>query len=136
MPIENGELTAGTRLVARYKGRDYSAEVVETEEGLRYRLEDGREFKSPSSAGSAIMGGKACNGWRLWSLTGDEQVKTKISKPAKTGKRQKATQFERLEDGRRFCNGCMTAFEVADEQEPTECPQGHRPDGREPGTAI
>jgi hypothetical protein len=60
MPIDNRELTAGTRLVARYKKEEYTATVVEGEEGgLRYRLEDGREFKSPSAAGSAVMGGVA-----------------------------------------------------------------------------
>lgn len=38
------------------------------EEGkVMYRLEDGREFKSPSAAGTAITG-KACNGWAFWSV--------------------------------------------------------------------
>jgi len=36
---------------------------VKTDDGIRYRLDDGRKFKSPSAAGSAVMGGKACNGW-------------------------------------------------------------------------
>ena len=62
MPIENGELKHGMKLVARYKGDAWTAEVGQTEQGVRYRLEDGREFKSLSAAGSAIMGGKACNG--------------------------------------------------------------------------
>src|SRR4030042_1623577 len=57
MALENRNLEAGTRLVARYKGQTYSAEVVETEEGLRYRLEDGHEFKSPSAAGGPGRGG-------------------------------------------------------------------------------
>lgn len=68
MSIENRNLKAGTKLVARYKGTEYSAEVVKTKDGMRYRLEDEREFKSPSSAGSAVMGGSACNGWRFWTL--------------------------------------------------------------------
>ncbi len=62
MPVENRSLTAGTRLAARYKGQDYVCEVIETEEGIRYQLEDGQEFSSPSSAGRAVMGGKSCNG--------------------------------------------------------------------------
>ena len=62
MPIEDRNLSPGTALVGRYKGTTYRAEVVETEDGLRYRLEDGREFKSPSSAGSAVMAGKSVNG--------------------------------------------------------------------------
>jgi hypothetical protein len=34
---------------------------------IAYRLSDGREFKSPSAAGTAITG-KACNGWAFWSV--------------------------------------------------------------------
>jgi hypothetical protein len=69
MSIEKRDLPVGTRLVARYKKQEYRATVVEGEDGgLRYRLEDGREFRSLSSAGSAVMGGIACNGWRFWSV--------------------------------------------------------------------
>ncbi len=61
MPIENRNLEPGTRLIARYKKETYHAEVVAGEEGkVLYQLEDGREFKSPSSAGTAITG-KACS---------------------------------------------------------------------------
>lgn len=72
MAIDGGlrdRLAVGTVLAARYKGTEYRATVVEGEDGKRrYRLADGQEFKSPSSAGSAVMGGSACNGWRFWSL--------------------------------------------------------------------
>jgi hypothetical protein len=129
MTIENRELAPATKLVARYKAREHTAEVVATEDGLRYRLEDGREFKSLSSAGSALMEGKACNGWRFWSLAGDKPAQgTETKAPRKPSKR-KATPGEgliqRMDDGRYFCNACMEAFDVADDQEPTECPQGH-----------
>jgi len=61
MPIENRNLEPGTRLIARYKKETYHAQVVGGEEGkVLYQLEDGREFKSPSSAGTAITG-KACS---------------------------------------------------------------------------
>src|SRR3546814_10340146 len=64
-------MAAGQTLTAKYKGTEYTAEVVAGEGGkLLYRLADGREFKSPSSAGSAVMGGTACNGWRFWSVAG------------------------------------------------------------------
>src|SRR3990172_1590561 len=79
MPLENRNLEPGTVLVARYKKQDRPCEVVQSEEGLRYRLDDGSEHKSPSSAGKAAMGGVACNGWRFWSLQGAE-------KPARTPK--------------------------------------------------
>ncbi len=68
MPIENRNLEPGTRLMATYRKEIYRAEVVAGEEGkVLYRMEDGREFKSPSAAGTAITS-KACNGWKFWSL--------------------------------------------------------------------
>src|SRR5712692_36222 len=87
MPIENRELAAGTRLVARYKKQDRTCEVVETAGGARYRLDDGTEHRSPSSAGKAGTGG-ACNGWVFWSVEGTEKPKreTKADEPAKAGK--------------------------------------------------
>ena len=127
MPIENRNLPAGTRLVARYKGQEYTAEVIEVDDGLRYRLEDGREFKSPSSAGSAVTGGKACNGWRFWSLAGSEEAKPK-SPPKRVGKGKASSTFELLEDGRYFCSACMEAFEAPEGVEPQGCPQGHKPE--------
>ena len=77
MPIENRNLEAGTKLIANYKKETYNALVVASAEGkVLYQLSpyDGREFKSPSSLGSAVTG-KACNGWTFWSVdTSDTQV--------------------------------------------------------------
>ena len=68
MAIENRELEPGTKLIAKYKKEEHRVEVVAGEQGkVKYRLADGREFKSPSSAGTAITG-KACNGWAFWSV--------------------------------------------------------------------
>ena len=128
MNIENRNLEPGTRLAARYKDQEYSAEVVEAEDGIRYRLEDGREFTSPSSAGSAVMGGKACNGWRFWSLAGSEGASAPKSPAKRSGKKKTSSTFERLEDGRYFCSACMDAFAMTDDQDPSECPQGHQPE--------
>ena len=72
MPIEDRSVEPGTVLVARYKKEARTCEVVQTDDGLRYRLDDGTEHKSPSSAGKAAMGGVACNGWRFWSIAGTE----------------------------------------------------------------
>jgi len=95
MPLENRNLKTGTVLQARYKGRGRTCEVVHTADGLRYRLDDGREFTSPSSAGKAAMNGVACNGWRFWSVEGTEtpkrtvrstashEPKAKVEKPTK-----------------------------------------------------
>ncbi len=130
MSIEDRNLAVGTKLVARYKGKEYAAEVVKTEEGVRYRLEDGREFKSPSSAGSAVMGGSACNGWRFWSLAGSEEAKPK--KAAKKSGKGKSNPgnglIERMEDGRFFCSACQEPFEAPEDVEPQGCPKGHRPE--------
>jgi len=86
MPIENRDLQAGTRLMARHKGADALCEVVQTDEGLRYRVGD-KDFNSPSSAGRAVTGGVAVNGWKFWSLEGTlkerKAEKPKAEKPAK-----------------------------------------------------
>ena len=91
MPIEGGlrdKLEPGTVLVAKYKGAEHSAEVFWDDEGkMRYRLEDGREFKSPSAAASAVMGGIAANGWRWWSLQGEATEEP--PKPVKVSKARK-----------------------------------------------
>lgn len=88
MPIDGGlreKLANGTVLVAKYKGTEHRATVVAGEDGKRrFRLADGQEFKSPSSAGSAVMGGVACNGWRFWSLEEAPAKHAKASKPAAT----------------------------------------------------
>ena len=68
MPIADRNLSPGTALVARYKGATHRAEVVATDDGLRFRLADGRKFRSVSSAASAVMDGKAVNGWRFWGV--------------------------------------------------------------------
>ncbi|MBI5284199.1 MAG: hypothetical protein HY874_03810 [Chloroflexi bacterium] len=88
MPLDNRNLETGTVLHARYKGTARTCEVVQTADGLRYRLDDGWEFASPSSAGKAAMDGVSCNGWRFWSIagTGKTKRKPKADKPAKAKK--------------------------------------------------
>ena len=70
MAIEDRNLTVGTRLVANYRKQAHACMVEKAEEGegVRFALEDGRKFKSASAAASAVMGGKAVNGWRFWSV--------------------------------------------------------------------
>ncbi len=128
MSIEDRNLAAGTKLVARYKGKEYAAEVVKTKEGVRYRLEDEREFKSPSSAGSAVMGGSACNGWRFWSVAGSEEAKPKPEAKKKTRANSGNGLIERMGDGRYFCSACQEAFDAPKGVEPQGCPKGHRPE--------
>ena len=64
MAIQDRKLKVGTRLVAKYRKQTYvcTVEAGEGDEGVAYVVEDGKRFKSPSAAGSHIMGGKAVNG--------------------------------------------------------------------------
>ena len=135
MVISNRNLTAGTRLVANYRGTPYvcTVEAGEEGEGVLYALEDGKKFKSPSAAGSAVMGGTACNGWRFWTVEGEEppakETKPKAtgkkeggkSSGAKTRKRRTTTSTKLIyampdqtgvPDGmaRFWCNACMDSF--------------------------
>ena len=151
MAITNRTLEAGTRLVATYKKQAYVCTVEKGEDGkLAYALEDGKRFTSPSAAGSAVMGGVACNGWRFWSVEGETPApkaekpaqaepkakaatKTKASKPKKqnggNGKLlSRAASQEGAGEGRVrwFCNGCMESFLVEGEAEPEACPAGHK----------
>lgn len=73
--ITDRNLAVGTKLVAPYKGKDYHATVVGVageKPGIAFKLDDGpepgKQFSSPSSAGSFIRGGKATNGWAFWRL--------------------------------------------------------------------
>ena len=130
MSIENRSLKVGTKLVARYKNEEHTAEVVKTEDGLRYRLVDGQEFKSPSWAGSAVMGGSACNGWRFWSVAGEAAMSPKKA-PAK--KRKNGLTIKAMDDRtdvsegqvRFWCSACMDGFTAPVGVEPLACPKGH-----------
>jgi hypothetical protein len=77
--VDGGDTTDGS-----IQGKEHACEVVRTKDGLRYRLKDGKEFNSPSSAGMQITGGIAVNGWRFWSVEGD--LKTRPDKGQKLTK--------------------------------------------------
>lgn len=138
MAIIDRNLKAGTRLVARYKKTLHTCEVAETDEGIRYQLADGRLFKSPSSAGSAVMGGVACNGWRFWSLENAEgepadrpAPKPEAEKKNGNGKPRIVRQVKKLPNQKGVpagqvkyhCSACQDAFLSA--TEPEACPKGH-----------
>jgi hypothetical protein len=91
MPIEDRNVEPGTRLVASYKKQDRTCEVVKTDDGLRYRLDDGTMHRSPSSAGKAVVG-HACNGWVFWSLAGTEKPKREPKAKADKPKKEPATK--------------------------------------------
>jgi rubrerythrin len=161
MAIEDRNLPVGTRLVANYKKQTYvcTVEAGEEEGSLAFVLEDGSRHKSPSAAGSKVMGGKSVNGWRFWSLEGAAPARAeKAPKPEKAAKtpsgsrghrkaskssaakkaKSTATLYrmkdqENVPEGKAlwFCRGCMDGFLVEGEDEPNACPQGHSNDDPE-----
>jgi hypothetical protein len=97
MPIENRNLTKGTKLVGRYHKQTYTCELVENMEGkLRYRLQNGEEFKSPSAAGMAITG-HACDGWVFWSVQIEETPPTPQAQNQETAPAAEEKQTVRTE---------------------------------------
>ena len=135
MPIEDRNLEPGTRLLGSYKKQTYvcRVEAGEEEGEVVFVLEDGQRFKSLSSAASDIMGGKAVNGWRFWTVEGQEtpqspEPRTKTTRPKKTI--FKTPNQSGLEEGRSrwFCSACMNGFVIEGGEEPEQCPQGHKND--------
>ena len=149
MAIEKQEFTVGTKLTGRYKKQDYTCAVVQAEDGMRYRLQDGREFKSLSAAGMAITGG-AVNGWRFWSLTGaagepgaQEAESTPPEAPATpTGGKHKVIKRTPNQKGvpegqvKWFCSACMGGFLANAGETPESCPQGHRAESDGNGQVV
>jgi hypothetical protein len=126
MPIEDRNVQAGTTLVARYKGQEHRAEVVKTDDGLRYEVA-GEGYKSPSAAGKAVTG-NACNGWVFWSLEGQEPQPKRVAKKANRNGNGNGL-IRRLDDGRYFCSACQEPFTAPKGVEPQGCPKGHTVDG-------
>ena len=138
MVIKNRNLAPGTQLKATYKKRTYTSEVVETEEGIFYRL-DGKDHKSPSAAGRAVMGGIACNGWRFWSVEGDEPEgdgetpQARIRGRTKPRRKATANVIKAVPDEtgvpagmvKYHCSDCMAVFTTEAGPEPENCPEGH-----------
>ncbi len=102
MAIEDRNLEPGTQLIAKYKKEEYKAEVIAGEDGkIMYRLADRREFKSPSSAGTAITN-KACNGWAFWSVEAGgapseaKEPEGEPSEETETGEQMPTAGFRRV----------------------------------------
>jgi hypothetical protein len=131
--------------VANYKKTRFvcTVEAGEEEGALAFVLEDGSRHKSTSAAGSKVMGGVACNGWRFWTVEGDEPAATEAEakpekksrggkkKPSKTITKMAKQQGAAEGEIRWFCSACMDAFTPGVAGEPEACPQGHRNDDPE-----
>ena len=137
MAIENRDLSAGTKLVARYKGQTHEALVLIDDAGKPgYELDGKTIFRSLSSAGSAVMGGTACNGWRFWSVEGTAAEKPKAEKKPATAKVDNGRLVRQLKrapnqrgvpegETKWFCSACQASFLAPAGTEPGACPQGH-----------
>jgi hypothetical protein len=97
MAITNRNLKGGETLTAKYHGKEHTAKVVKTADGIRFVVDGSpTEHKSPSSAGAAVFGlnkeGKprTCNGWVFWSVAEVATPKPATSKAA--SKTPKATK--------------------------------------------
>ena len=136
MAIEDRNLTVGTRLVASYRKQAVACMVEKAEEGrkLAFVLEDGKRYRSPSSAASALMGGKAVNGWRFWSVQGREsKARGGGEKPETQAAKSKRLVYrvpnqKGIAEGqsRWFCRACMKGFVIGGDRQPEACPAGHR----------
>jgi hypothetical protein len=156
MALDNRELAAGTVLVATYKKASHRCEVVATGEGLRFKLEDGKLFKSPSSAGRGITGRVSCDGWKFWSLDGEAPEKpatepttvTATAQPAKpkpaNGAAKMVRQIKKLPNQKGvaegstkwFCSGCMKSFLSEGQNAPQTCPEGHAREAADEFAAV
>ena len=132
MAIEKKDLPVGTKLVAKYKKDVYKAEVVQTEEGVRYRLEDGRAFTSLSGAGSAVRDGKSTNGWSFWSVETEGEPGQPVGTKTETSKRsngviRRTPNQKGAPEGqvRYFCSACLDSFYAQEGETPSACPKGH-----------
>ena len=146
MAIEDRSLTVGTRLVASYRKQVYVCMVERAEEGdgILFVLEDGRKFKSASAAASALMGGKAVNGWRFWSVQGTkpqgkergrEKPETQASKSKRLVYRVPNQKGIAEGQSRWFCRACMKGFVASGGGQPGVCPAGHRGEAERTTTA-
>ena len=146
MAIEDRNLTVGTRLVANYRKQAHACMVERADEGeaILFVLEDGKRYRSPSSAASAVMGGKAVNGWRFWSVQDAEpKVREGGEKPETQSKKSKRLVYrvpnqKGIAEGqsRWFCRACMKGFVIEGGGQPEVCPEGHRGDNPERTAAV
>ncbi len=134
MALEHRDLKAGQKLVARYKGQEYSVLVLAGEnDALAFELDSKTIFKSLSMAGNAVTGGSV-NGWRFWSSEGALKPKANTLTTTRTAKPEsKVKQIRRVpnqksvEDGKMkwHCSACMKSFLADVAENPQACPEGH-----------
>jgi hypothetical protein len=126
--IQNRNLKVGTVLVGTYKKERYECRVEDHDGKPVFVLADGRRFKSTSAAASAVMGGKAVNGWLFWSQAEDVTADHPVSNaPSRRKVIRRLPNQQGIEAGkmRYWCNACMKSF-IADAGDlPENCAAGH-----------
>lgn len=138
MAIQHRTLETGSMLAGTYKKERYECRVEEEEGGKQaFVLGDGRRFKSPSAAASAVMDGKAVNGWLFWTLAGVEATQrpetAKLASVASGQLIRRLLNQKGIEAGkaRYWCNACMKSFVDSAGEMPTKCTAGHGAIGEE-----
>ena len=140
-------LTVGARLVASYRRQAHACMVEKADEGggILFVLQDSRKFKSASAAASAVMGGKAVNGWRFWSVQGTkpqgkeggrEKPETQAAKSKRLVYRIPNQKGIAEGQSRWFCRACMKGFVIGGDRQPEACPAGYRGDDPEWTAAV
>ena len=144
MPIENRNLEPGARLIATYKKETYHALVVASVEGkVLYHLVpyDGKEYKSPSSLGTAVTGTEEQEpqeGTQPQEPTGQEAPEAEDQDSpdppeAEVGTREPVTAgFRRVPNQRGvpegevrlYCDTCQSSFTAPVGQQPGPAPEG------------
>lgn len=155
MAIKDRNLKVGTVLKARYKSKVYMCHVTDRGGGQTgFTLMDKGmpkdEYKSPSTAGRAVMGGIACNGWRFWSLAtdfdagngqrGQAKADRKAPKKAVRGPAKKPAAARRVPNPEAkqkpfACGECGQDY--AEQEEAEACLDSHRAEAeaaQEPGS--
>lgn len=135
MAITSRMLKPGERLAANYREQTHYVDVVEYEgNGMAFRLETGDVFTSLSAAGSHVMGGISCNGWRFWSRVDDLRPPRQLA-----GRPAPATQRPKPQPNRNlrpipsvsattpawWCSICLAPFTHQEPGAPGQCLAGH-----------
>ena len=135
MAITDRNLKEGMQLKGRYKKEEYTCRVeAGTDNKLAFVLEDGKRFQSVSAAASAVMDGKAVNGWLFWSVADESPAPAKSKPEAKKAGRQRIIYRMPNQKGiaegkeRWYCNACQKSFIVDVDAGPRACPEGHGAD--------
>ena len=155
MTIQDRNLNVGMTLIGRYHKQEHHCQVIAGEGNkIKYKLEDGREFKSPSAAAMSITG-HAADGWHFWTVVTAEAANpqtpespnsephTAESASSSESKDAPATDAAAETTGQTFmrtpnqkgapegqtrwyCAECGESFLAHYGEIPSACPQGHK----------